>query len=259
MTFFDSLNPHRVQLNDSAAGTAAAQIAEGTSALDIAELNQQGRNLRLAALSLVLVLADSIVEKDLAEDELPSDRFAALLAGFSGAEDADGEIEIDEPTLDIITANVQDAMATLGVTDSSLIEAAFGDDVEAADQAIEAIAEIIVANVPTDENELAEFVQAFVYGDAVTDIGEDGMLLDAASLGKTTVKKGKLGSVIYKAVKAVRNGKVTIVNKRVAGKVKQTAKQRAALNKARAKAFTSSSLGRRMRSVKKGQRNNIYA
>lgn len=257
MTFYDSLNPNRVQLLDSAAGNAAAQIADETTALDLAELNQQGRNLRLAALSIALVLSDSIVSNDLGEDELPSDRFATLMAGFSGSEDGEGDIEIDEPTLEIISANIQDAFASLGVTDSSLIDAAFGDDVEAADAAIEAIAEIVEANIPTEESELDEFVQAFVYGDSIAEINEDGMLLDSA-VGKTTVKSGKLGKVIYKSMKAVRNGKITVVNKRVAGKVRLSPKQKAALNKARVKAFSSSAMSKRLRSVKKGKRAGLY-
>lgn len=258
MTLFHTLDPNRaVQIVDSAAGNAAAKIADLDSDLDIAELNHQGRNLRLAALSIALILSDSLIENDLDQDELPSDRFATLLAGFSGQEDAEGDIEVDGPTLDIITANIQDAFYTLGVTDSSLIDAAFGDDVQAADQALEAIAEIVESNVPTDEEELNELVQAFVYGDSIAEINDDGMLYDSA-LGKTTVKKGKLGKVVYKAIKAVRNGKISIVNKRIGGKVKLSPKQKAALNKARAKAFSSSAMSKRLRSVTKGKRAGLY-
>jgi hypothetical protein len=253
---FDSLNPNLVKVLDSAAGEAAAVIADMADELDIAELNQQNRMLRIAAISLVLVFTDSIVSNDLADDELPSDRFAALLAGFSGSEDGD-EVEIDPTTLDIITAHVKDAFETLGVTDESLIDAAFGDNVTEADQALEAIAETVESNVPPAD-EISEFVQAFVFGDAVGEIGEDGLILDSASLGKTTVKQGKFGKVIYKAIKAVRKGKITVVNKRVNGKVKLTAKQKAALNKARVKAFSSAALNQRFRSVTKGKRAGLY-
>lgn len=257
MQLFDSLNPAFLPVLDSAAADAAAKIADDTTDLDIAELNQQNRMLRLSALSLVLVFTDSIVSNDLDEDELPSDRFAALLAGFSGSEDGD-DIEIDPTTLDIITAHVKDAMESLGVSDSGMINAAFGDSVEEADQALQSIAEIVESNVPTDDEELSSFVQSFVYGDVDGDIDDSGMILDSAGIGKTTVKQGKFGKVIYKAIKAVRNGKITVVNKRVGGKVKLTVKQKAALTKARVKAFSSTALKRRFHSVKKGKRAGLY-
>lgn len=71
---------------------------------------------------LVLNLADSLVESPLDENEFLLDRFAALLAGLSRSENDDDEIDdIDGPTLDVITANVQDAWATLGA-DTKLID-----------------------------------------------------------------------------------------------------------------------------------------
>lgn len=257
MQLFDSLNPVFLPVLDSAAADAAAKIADDTTNLDIAELNQQNRMLRLSAFSLVRVFADSIVSNDLDENELPSDRFAALLAGLSGNEDGD-DIDIDPTTLDIIVAHVKDAMESLGVSDSSMINAAFGDSVEEADQALQSIAEIVESNLPTDDDELSSFIQTFVYGDVDGDIDDSGMILDSAGIGKTTVKQGKFGKVIYKAIKAVRNGKITVVNKRVGGKVKLSVKQKAALTKARVKAFSSAALNRRFHSVKKGKRAGLY-
>jgi hypothetical protein len=64
------------------------------------------------ALMLVLVLVDSIVENDLGDDELPSDRLDSLLAGFASEAD-DEEFEADQATLDILIANVQDALRRL--------------------------------------------------------------------------------------------------------------------------------------------------
>lgn len=246
MHLFDSLNPTFLPVLDSAAADAAAKITKDVTALDIAEFNQQNRMLRLSALSLVLIFTDSILSNDLDEDELPADRFAALLAGFSGNEDRD-EVNIDPTTLDIITAHVKDAMESLGISDSSMIDAAFGSSVEDADQALQSIAEIVESHVPTDDDKLNAFVKTFVYGD----IDDSGKILDSAAIGKATVKQSKFGKVTYKANKAVRNGKITVVNKRVGGKVKLSVKQKAALTKAREKAFSSAALSSHLHSVKK--------
>ncbi|WP_228716444.1 hypothetical protein [Acinetobacter defluvii] len=250
---FNSLAP---QLLDSAAGDAANKIADGDG-LDLAQLNHHVNALRLGALIVVLSLSDAITSNDLDENELPSSRFDALMAGFSGEEDGEDELVIDEPTYSIIAANVEDAFASFGVS-VDLIKAAFGDDAAEADQAIETIAEIVESSVPTDEDELNEFVQEFVFGANNTDIDDDGSLYDAATLGKTTVKSGKFGKVIYKAVKAVRNGKIVIKNTRVGGKVRLSPKQKQALIKARTKAHNSSAMKKRLRSVTKGKRAGLY-
>ncbi len=249
---FKTLNP---MLLDSAAGNAVAKISDEEN-LDTVAFNHQVQSLRKNALAIALTLADNILSNDLDEDELPSDRLAALLAGFS-AHDHDEDLDIDESTLAIITANVQDAFASLGVSDD-LIQSAFDDDVSDADQAIEAIADIVVSTIPTDEDELSQFVQEFIFGADGNDIDDDGSLYDGATLGKTTVKAGKFGKVIYKAVKAVKNGKIVIKNTRVGGKVRLSPKQKQALTKARMKAHSSSAMKKRMRSVTKGKRAGLY-
>ena len=250
---FQCLNP---MLLDSAASSALAKVSNEDNALDTAALNHQVQSLRKNALAVALTLADNIVSNDLDEDELPSDRLGALLAGFS-THDHEDELDIDDSTLAIITANVQDAFASFGVS-YELIQAAFDDDVEEADQAIQAIAEIVESAVPTDEDDLSEFIQEFVFGADGNEIDDDGALYDAAVMGKTTVKAGKFGKVIYKAVKAVKNGKIVVKNMRVGGKVRLSPKQKQALAKARMKAHSSSSVKKRMRSLAKGKRAGLY-
>lgn len=235
---------------DSMSGTVAAAIENAD--MDGAALNSEIQSLRKFALALVFTLADSIVENDLADDELPTDRLDTLLAGIAAGVD-DEDFEADQATLDIVIANVQDALATLGVSDE-LIAAIFSSDAEA-DEAIESAAEIIESNAPTGDD-LEEFIDLFVYGEADEKDGEEGML-DGISIGKTTAKSGKFGKVVYKAVKAIRNGKVQVVNKRISGKVKLSAKQRSALNKARRKASSSGAIKKRMRSMKKAKALNI--
>ncbi len=243
---FDCLNPLMI---DSVAAQAAKAVAEA-SPLDKTALNSEIQNLRKVALALVFVLAEAIVEKTLGEDELPSDHLDKLLAGIASDSDDDEEFEADENTLDIIIANVQDALASLGV-DDGVIASMFGGDANA-DEAIEAAAEIIVSNTPQGDD-LDEFIDLFVYGEAE----DDELMVDGISIGKTTSKSGKFGKIVYKAVKAIRNGKVAIVNKRVSGKVKLSPKQRSALAKARRKAGSASAIKKRSRSMAKSKAMNL--
>ncbi|OTG87885.1 hypothetical protein [Acinetobacter sp. ANC 3813] len=236
-------------LIDSAAGAAAAAVLDSDD-INTGALNSEIQGLRRMALALSLVLADDIVEKNLEEGELPTDRLDTLIAGVSSGDDE--EFEADQATLDIIIANVQDAMASLGVSDD-LIATIFSEDVEA-NEAIEAAAEQILSNLPSSED-LPEFTDMFVYGEAEDEDSE--LMIDGVSVGKTTTKSGKFGKLVYKAVKAIRNGRVTVVNKRVSGKVKLSAAQRQALSKARRKASSSSAIKSRMRSMKKAKQMNI--
>ena len=246
---FECLDPLRQSMMlDSVAAQAAKAVAEA-SPLDKTALNSEIQNLRKVSLETVFGLAESIVEKTLDEDELPSDRLDNLLAGLASGSD-DDEFEVDEATLDIIIANVQDALASLGV-DDGVIASMFGGDANA-DEAIEAAAEIIVSNTPQGDD-LDEFIDLFVYGEAE----DDELMVDGISIGKTTSKSGKFGKVVYKAVKAIRNGKVAIVNKRVSGKVKLSPKQRSALAKARRKAGSASAIKKRSRSMAKSKAMNL--
>ena len=76
--------------------------------------------------------------------------------------------------------------------------------------------------------------------------------------GKKTVKKVNGKTLVYKAVKAIRNGKRVVINKRISGKPFLKAGQKAALKKARRKASTGTAIRKQMRSLGKGIRANIY-
>lgn len=227
----------------------ALKVIEDTG-VDSKALDSEIQGLRKSAIALAIVLAQSINENDLAEDELPTDRLDSLIAGITD-DSGDEEFEADQATIDIVIANVQDALATLGVSDD-MIDAMFAGDADA-DDAIETASEIIESNLPSGDD-LEELIDLFVYGEAEDD---DGAMMDGVTLGKTTSKSGKFGKVVYKAVKVIRGGKVAVVNKRISGKVKLSAKQRSALNKARKKANTSGAIKQRLRSAKKGKAMNI--
>ena len=245
MKMFESLDPLNRPMLDSVAGEAAKAVEEASD-LDKAALNSEIQNLRKTALALVFVLCSAIIENDLDENELPSDRLDMLLAGLASDSGDEEEFELNDSALDIVVANVQDALASLGV-DDSVIADMFGGDANA-DEAIQAAAEIIESNTPQGDD-LDEFIDLFVYGEAT----DDELMVDSVSLGKTTTKSGKFGKVVYKAVKAIRNGKLSVVNKRVSGRVKLSSKQRQALAKARRKASSSGAIKKRMRSNKKAK------
>lgn len=237
--------------------TFAEQAQTEVSDMDIAEFTTAMYNIRAKALAVVLVLADNILSNDLDDDEAPSERLDALMSEYVD----------DDIVYSVLVAHMQDVMYSLGV-DEVLASEVF-EFSERQDEAIEAMADIINANVP-DDDELDEWRKEFVYGepDDFEDdeaVQLDSMMLDGMkkkpkkmSVGKTTVKKGKFGNITYKAVKAVRNGKVVTVNKRVSGHIQLSAKQKSALKKAGLKAHTGQAIRKQMKSLSVGVDKNIY-
>jgi hypothetical protein len=243
---------------DSAAGDAAKLVLSAADQGFNSELAQ----LRSTALYAVLQLSDDIISGDLDEDELPSDRLDAFLT--HGEDDGDDEenAQLNQQILQILAANMSDAMASLGVDDETIIQA-FDTDIDEADEAIEKIAETVELNLPKGE-ELDAFIESFLYGEGELDMdaGKVDGFDSAAQVGKNKVRKNKFGqTLVYKGVKAVRNGKVTVVNKRVGNtgmKVKLSAKQKMALRKAGAKAVTPNAIKKRLKSISVGRRNGLY-
>lgn len=244
---------------DSAAGDAAEMVMSADDHGFSSELSQ----LRRTALFSVLQLADDIISGDLDDDELPSDRLDAYLSpeGDTDGEDEESD-QVSQQVVQILAANMADAMSSLGVDDET-IAAAFDTDIDAADEAIEKLAETIELNFPKGE-ELEGFITSFLYGEGELDMdsGKIDGFDSAAQMGKNKVRKNKYGqTLVYKGVKAVRNGKVTVVNKRVgntAMKVKLSAKQKMALRKAGAKAITPNAIKKRLKSISVGRRNGLY-
>lgn len=226
--------------------------------------------MRLQALSVSFMLAAMLTASDFDDEEiLPSELLDSLmLDAFS--DDDDDEYDggdIDETVKVTFSAHVADALSTLGVEDS-VIEDLFSDEVEVADAAVTMAAETVLENMPDDGDDFEEFVTAFAYSDEdeSDETAFDGMeepQFDAAGkkkmrVGKQTVKKVNGKTLVYKAVKAIRNGKRVTINKRIRGKPFLKAGQKAALKKARRKASTGTAIRKQMRSLGKGIRANIY-
>ncbi|WP_289115177.1 hypothetical protein [uncultured Psychrobacter sp.] len=229
--------------------------------------------MRIQALSVAFSLAAMLNDTEYDSDALlPSELLDSLmLEAF--ADDDDEEYDggdVDDKVKTVFSAHVADALSTLGVEDA-VIEDLFDSDVEVADAAVTLAAETVLENMPDDGDDLEEFAAAFAYGDEDDNEGEgevfDSMnndteyMFDAAAkrrVGKKTVKKVNGKTLVYKAVKAIRNGKRVVINKRISGKPFLKAGQKAALKKARRKASTGTAIRKQMRSLGKGIRANIY-
>ena len=226
--------------------------------------------MRLNALNIAFVLTSVLTDGEYSDDDLlPSEVLDGLMIdAFTDDDDDDSDLdEIDENVRVTLSAHVSDALSTLGVEDAVIADL-FDDEIEVADAACLAAAETVLENMPDDGEDFEEFVTAFAYSD-------DGDMDDEESFdsmepqfdssgkkklraGKKTVKKVNGKTLVYKAVKAIRNGKKVTVNKRISGKLKLSASQRAGLKKARRKAGTSAAIRKQMRSFGKGMRANIY-
>jgi len=233
--------------------------------------------MRLAAMQVAFMLAAMLSETDNDDEEmLPSEVLDALmLEAFSEDEDDDEDgDEIDETVKTVFSAHVADALSALGV-ESSVISDLFDDDVEVADAAALAAGETVLENMPDDGDDFDSFVETFAYSadddesfdgldedDDEDDEDEDEGQFDAAkklTVGKKSTKKIGGVSHRYKAVKAMRNGKKVVINKRIGNKkVKLSAGQKASLKKAQKKAQAPRVIKKAMRSLKKGIKQNVY-
>lgn len=223
--------------------------------------------MRLGALTVVFTLASTLLEDDFNDEELlPSELLDTLMLDAFEEDDEDEE-GIDDAVKTTFSAHIADALSTFGV-DDDVIADMFGSDVEVADVATMNAAETVLEGMPDDGDDFDNFVATFVYSDyedEPDESGFDGMSepqFDAAKkslrAGKKTVKKVNGKTLVYKAVKAIRNGKKVVINKRVSGNLRLSAAQKGALKKARRKSNTSSALRKQMRSFLKGVRQNLH-
>lgn len=256
------LDAYQRPMFDSAAGNAAEQLAEKVSPVSERAVLAAMQSIRSNALSIVLLLTDAVVDNSLEEGSIPSEYLDTLILA---AMDSDDDAELDPMIAQLMWANISDAMASLGV-EESLIEDIGSDDVEAADAAIEAAAEIITANLPDDGEPLDGFYEQFVYGFDANDMfaeeaPENGFdAMKKPRVGATSVRTDASGRKIRsKGVKVVRNGKVTVVNKRLPGQtVMKTQAQKMSLRKLHSKPRSASSMKKALRSMNKGKTANIY-
>lgn len=246
---------------DDLSGVAKQARESISDDLDEKALSHAIHDLRQKSLAVVLTLAENILDGDLDGDETPSDRMEVLVSAYVDDD--------DDIVLSALYANMQDVMVSLGVSEGLAEQVLYDDDPLTQDEAIESMAEIINSNVPDDED-FEEWQAEFIYREP-DEFGDDDEAeqYDSAvpnkryaakepTVGKTTTKHTKRGNIVYKAVKAIRNGKLAIVNKRIGGNYRPTAKQRAAMKKLAKFAKTKKSIAKRVKSFKLGRKMGLH-
>ncbi len=167
-------------------------------------------------------------EAELDEGETLADRFDAMMVGLVDA-DKNGELSDDElSVLDIAYNVAYDVLTSRGASHDDAIALIN----EADETAAENIHELLInTGADGEEAELAAInAAAFEF-----DEDSDSAVMDAT----------------YKRAVAIRNGKKVIVRKRIAGTVRLTAKQKAAIKKMQRKAHSGAARAKRLKSLKR--------
>lgn len=174
--------------------------------------------------------------------ETMADRLMNMLVGVVDI-DKDGELSDDEQDAVNVGLNgVFDYLATLGVSEADATALLSDWSVEVADR----VRELVAAALPTGEDAEMDLIDNMVFTpedqvpvfDSATDAG---VQMDAA----------------YRRVVAVRAGKKVKINKRIAGVVRLSARQKVSLRKARAKAHNPAAMASRRRSMRLRASSNL--
>ena len=254
---------HRVKGVQLKGFDSAVDAVKDSADMSVSQSREQQsviEEVRQTALHIMTDVVNAVVDGTLDDDELPSDRLDSLMS--EALDGIDGEdSKLWEGAL---SGSIADAFESLGV-DSSVVSEMFGEDVEAADAAIEAAAETAIANLPDEGEAMDEFTREFIFGEADSMGGaEEGF--DAVSKAMAHAKNGafshrKVGgkNIAYKGVIAIRHGIKAIVNKRLPNqKVRLSAGQKSGLKKARLHAYTANAINKRKKSFKKGRKMGLY-
>lgn len=189
--------------------------------------NYSDTDVSLKAVAAVHAWAET---DDLDGGEGYADRLFGLLVGIADA-DMDGEIGESEADVVEMAANAAwDYMSSKGVADEDLSELFNEWDNEVGAR----VHELLLAKLPNGEEASADDMDSFVFGD-----GSDEAALDSAVLDAT-----------YKKKIVVRKGKKVRINKRVAGTVRLSAKQKLAVRKMLRKSHGAMATMRRAKSVR---------
>ena len=162
--------------------------------------------------------------------------------------DLDGDFEIseeEENAYNAIWAEVPDALLSLGC-DKKDVEACVNGTKDDADGAAAKIGNYLKEELDTVEADDDEIITGFA-------VGEEAVFESAAG---DDVRIGILEAT-YKRTKVVRDGQVVTVRKRVSGKVRVSAAQKAALRKARRKAHTAAANLARRKSMRVRKRRGL--
>lgn len=194
--------------------------------------------IRTQAANAVQVWAET---DDLDKDETLYDRLDVLISSIAdGGMDLDGDPSTDD-TNDIYMVAMQAASDYMGVlgADNADLEALFnGNDDAARNDAANRLLEFLVQTLGENEDAIDEAVEKFAF-----DMNSEASIFDSANFKKEV---------------AIRDGKNTIVRKRLGPKLKRTAKQKASLVKAQMKAHSGQAKLKRNKSLKLGRKMGLY-
>lgn len=172
----------------------------------------------------VAVIQQWIEEDDLDEGESSADRLLAMMVGIAD-DNQDGELDEDEnDVVDVAREAAWDYLSALGIDDEEIGLLLDDWDDEAAERIRDAVAEAL-----PDGDDLDSTINEFTFDDS-----DQEAVFDATYRKKTVV----------------RGGKKKRVNKRVAGNVRLSGKQKLAIRKARKKAHNPRAKARRLKSMK---------
>lgn len=171
--------------------------------------------------------------------------YTALDEYIMGVCDLDGDFEIGEDETALyndVWAQVPDALMSLGASEEDA-NAFCNDEDEAAGARIGATVSSALDDMEADDDQLiASFSE-----------GEDSVLENASDDKAITM----VLEATFKKMKLVRGGKIVLARKRVSGKVRLSAAQRAGLKKARRKAFSSTAKLHRAKSMRLRKRRGL--
>lgn len=162
--------------------------------------------------------------------------------------DLDGDDEYTEEEEDYyndVWDEAGNALLTLGASFADVEELCNGPS-EAADEAAQRIGAVLTKEVAGSKMENDDIITGFAYG-------EDAIV---ESAGDNEALRG-IYEATYRRKRVVRDGKVVFRRKRVSGRVRLNAAQKAALRKARRKANTAGAKLRRRKSMRMRKRRGL--
>lgn len=184
----------------------------------------QDSDTALAAVAAVQEWAET-APSELDEGEGSGDRLFSLLAGIAD-QDMDGEVSEAEADIINDAANAAaDYMIAKGVPEEDAVALLTEFDNDLADR----VQELVLSELPDGDEAASEEADQFVFGD-----GSDESVMDAT----------------YRKKVVIRRGKKVRINKRVAGKVRLTAKQKIAVRKMLRKTHSAAAKMRRAKSMR---------
>ena len=216
------LTPKPRKVFDSAASDVEDTVASDYAAAD----------LRLKAAAIVNEFAFTSPD-DLADDETLADRLMMLVIGVVDI-DADGEISDSEQAVaETLLENMWDYLSSKGVSDEDC-DALLNDwDTDAAQRVQDLLADVLDSDDDASSDDIDEF--------AFDDDAERSVFDSAGEL---------VLDAVYKKRVVIRGGKKVRINRRLAGRVRLTAKQKVAVRKMLRKSHSASATIRRMKSMR---------